>query len=1078
MSSGFEKTIILEANRRSSEEFKSGNLTNPALWTNKVNDGLKIKKGDVISVNSAYISELGAEGSEIEIKGVSINASKRITITETTHTTNTSYTGSNNLFGFDTRLINQHLINSLVDKQVDIEHRDDSINFVVSPYKNANGEFYTSLPWNYAITTDRNTAKNALAWEDPMTSVERVMTNGTGVFGDAATGNTTMLPRDKTWSRVDRRKFFPGIHGHVGSGSATTAIRNDNSRYAIYQIPDVIHTYGLASDDQTTSRTEALKGIKWGEDEDGYSISISNVSYTLGDRQSKPINTLYRDIAFQPYKRIKTLISASANVGYNSPSDVASKITEDLLRTVDIKKKVITNTTAGQPGSNKDTTISTFAENQVNKLYKCAGPESYSWKNAYHFMNWANDGDKDITQIYQYITAYESIGVKRPDLFDLGREFPPTGYVLQSAYQRDSTDKLLQTSIPWTEDNLKMVSNLIEAQQRYPELLDSENMNGENFSDLRGQSNDVFSAEDNIWFLHLNMSASNTQTLGYDLMDSRASYWQTNSSVGGNQADLQPSASMATAPIFLSFNSKTRNLNKEHISGSDFDNAVYGFAIKHTTADSEEFISVKVFGVYKTEDKSRVYQVNPQPVQLDNIPVLTRIGWDYHFSAYGCPCMLLYNGMSGLDNVGFQQAGIGIMPEEEVKVDSQKSITLGDKVPEIYLGSPNISLAFSQDTDRFEWRNFHTSEVIGNLYNAGYKAEELYTDVNASGVVTFTNPDATAIPVNPDSAQKVYKINKSLLKNNWSPLMVSYNNQIDNASFYTRYTSTLNGCYTAKQSFPFLNPAFPTNTIFDSTCGLFVTDWIVEEKDWNNSLWGIMGFQYSQTTGKSSNQTRVINSNNWSAMLENTTNADITNQDFDKLTRNMFGAPNYNLTPPIQETPFFQPLGGNASHRFLPNITVTQDTGQPLRALNLPTRTLRPYYTIRSNIINTANSYFGGSGTGVPLPVVAVVDKVSNSGDFFNIDSSNLTFTATQDYVISDIRTSVCDPDGSFAKLSDNTAVLYKIQKQIQADTNVVESILQEFKTQKQKILFEESLDPPEPTKEDIKDIVALLLNK
>ena len=84
----------------------------------------------------------------------------------------------------------------------------------------------------------------------------------------------------------------------------------------------------------------------------------------------------------------------------------------------------------------------------------------------------------------------------------------------------------------------------------------------------------------------------------------------------------------------------------------------------------------------------------------------------------------------------------------------------------------------------------------------------------------------------------------------------------------------------------------------------------------------------------------------------------------------------------------------------------------------------------------------------------------------------------TECHVISDIRTSVCDPDGSFAKLSDNTAVLYKIQKQIQADTNVVESILQEFKTQKQKILFEESLDPPEPTKEDIKDIVALLLNK
>lgn len=1081
--SGYPSTVILEANRRSSEEYKAGNKTNPALFTNKVNDGIRVNTGDVISVHSAYISELGAEGSEIEIKGISLNKSKTVTITETTHQSNTSYT--NPVFGVEggIRTINGNVLNSLQDKSVKVDFRDDTINMVVSPYKNANGEHYISLPWNYAINK-RTGNENATAWFDPQPSIDRVYSGAggfIGVFGNASSGNITLSPHDKSWNRSDRRNVFPSLH----NASKSVAIKNDNSRYAIFQIKDVIHSYGTYEDQRSLVNSTAREGIVWGYDSNGNSIAPSNASYLTGDRQDKsvadPVTGVapYRDIALQPYKRVRHLISASANLGYNSPSDVSEKLTEDILRTENIQRTILmTDNEDDALVDQKRTSITTTAENQANRLYKCASPYTYTLDNASDWNNWDATPTDDV-QLYDYIAAHETIGVKRPDLFEKGREyFPPHGFTVAHDYQRDSTTKLLDTNIPWTDENLSNISDLISAEQRYPELLDSDNINTEDRSDLLPAS-ETFSIKDNLWFLHINISASNSSTLGYDLSDQRATYFVETA----RQTTQQPSASMCTAPIWFNFNPTTRGMNASQISGGDFENAVFGFAVKRTNASLNEFISFKVAHTYKQYTQSGQWFVgSPHPV-LDYIPEGVRLGWDYHFTAYGCPCMLLWNGMNGSINTAYQLQGLSMTPQGEIAA-SQRTVanrlTLGDKVPEIYIGAPDLSLAFNQDQDRFEFRNFHNSETEGNVYNAGYQAQGLYQVTNASGIVTFENPDSVAVPMNPQSAQKVYKINKQLLKNNWTPCMTPYFNEI-RPGFFTRFTAgsgaLTNASYTAKQSFVWLNEAFSTNEIFDATTGLFVTDWIVDEESWDDTLWGIMGFQYSQTRGEGGNQTRVINSNNWSSMAENTTNADITNADYVlNLTRNQFGAPNYNLTPPTATQPFSFPITGNASHRFLPSIVIPQDNGQPLRALNIPTRTLRPYYTIRSNIISAPFHYFGGSATGVALPVVAVVDKVSNSGDFFNIDASQLQFTVTQPYTISDIRTSIHDPDGSYSKLSANTAVLYSIQRTIKADTNPVTTILESYKSKLQQQQFEEELAAPEPTKKDVTDVVNMMV--
>ena len=149
--SGFTNTFILEANRLSSEEVKGGNNTNNALFTNKCHDGLKLDTGDVVSVHSAYISELGAEGSDIQIKGVDIDPINGSQVLEYNEIRHNSDEGENVLLRKRTDIINGFALSRRVNTSSVIKYRDDSINMVMNPYKNTNGEFYIPLPYNYSM---------------------------------------------------------------------------------------------------------------------------------------------------------------------------------------------------------------------------------------------------------------------------------------------------------------------------------------------------------------------------------------------------------------------------------------------------------------------------------------------------------------------------------------------------------------------------------------------------------------------------------------------------------------------------------------------------------------------------------------------------------------------------------------------------------------------------------------------------------------------------------------------------------------------------------------------------------------
>ena len=1038
---GYTDITILEANRLSSEEGKSQNDSNNALYTNKVNNGLKLKVGDKVSLHSAFISEIGAEGGEIEIKGrESQNGSKTLVYNETTHTKLdgtmeiTSATTESGSLSFS----NYYWVNKREEKTYHATTRDDTIDLVMNPYKNANGEHYISLPWNFRTPMGGQAQIKFDSWDRDYSILKSFPSNalpatwephlsaGSAIYWG---GNVVHIPSPYSYSLLDKRQYTVS----VSQNASQVSILNDNSRYSIYQRRGT--AYGLTGAANIADWTSAIGQIEWGKDVEGNPIAMTNASYLLGDYQDKPAPAvkLQCDLALHPYVRVKNKVQANAKQGFNSPEDVASSLTEDVQRVSRIETIKHLSSAGGE------LILTMIGENEVNKVYGCANPVTYSHigaSNAHRYDGSSASTALGDTETFAYMTQYQTIGVKRPDLYDLGRlAFSSAGALTENALHVGLKPldpiQTLETSVPWTADNIELINNLFVAQKLYPEIFQQENLY---------ETNWLNASAENQRFLHMNMSASNSGFLGYDLTESGHQYYKDTFGVIIKERQDQ---TYCSSPIFININPSTEfsDINSSLAQGQDFERSVYGWAIKKNDKIAFQIENLSLaFGSV-----------------LAVIPAGYRVGWDYHFTAFGCPTMLLYNGFLNASGDAFNEISATVQSQSR---QAGTMLDLSVYIDRIYLGSPDTSVSYNPNENRFQIQELHRSEVIGNLYNAGFDASLPYNVVSTSLVAGYTAP-LVSVPDNSQSATKVYKLNKQLLANNFSPTMAPYNNTVNLPLYSGPQSAAKSASLTHTQPMSFLNPNIQPQTLYDSQCGNYILDWGVEEKYWRESLWNILGFRYSQIIGTDTENKRLNNSNDFSNMKTPTTNADITNSDFVSLTRNVYDAPNYNLTPPSANLPAFQSSAAATAAKketFYPEVSVTQTTGQVLRAEKLPTRTLRPYFTIRSDIVGDVN-YFGSGDSGIPLPVVAVVDKVSNSGDYFFTDDQSLQFTITKPTTLTSITTSIHDPDGSYSSVDPNSAVLYKVQRNIVADMNPVQTILSNIKSKKERVKFEESLN-------------------
>ncbi len=63
---------LINCNRAASVEARSRNDSNPAVWSNPLQQTVKLNVGDKVSLERAFVSEVGAGNSNtIEFKGVS-----------------------------------------------------------------------------------------------------------------------------------------------------------------------------------------------------------------------------------------------------------------------------------------------------------------------------------------------------------------------------------------------------------------------------------------------------------------------------------------------------------------------------------------------------------------------------------------------------------------------------------------------------------------------------------------------------------------------------------------------------------------------------------------------------------------------------------------------------------------------------------------------------------------------------------------------------------------------------------------------------------------------------------------------
>ena len=80
------------------------------------------------------------------------------------------------------------------------------------------------------------------------------------------------------------------------------------------------------------------------------------------------------------------------------------------------------------------------------------------------------------------------------------------------------------------------------------------------------------------------------------------------------------------------------------------------------------------------------------------------------------------------------------------------------------------------------------------------------------------------------------------------------------------------------------------------------------------------------------------------------------------------------------------------------------------------------------------------------MPIVGIVNKQSPESNFFFTTEEDLQFIITKPTILSSINVSIHDPDGTYANTSEDSSVIFKVERYINASFNIVEQILNEGK--------------------------------
>ena len=991
----FTDIKIIEANRLHSEEAKSGNNENYSLWTNNLQDILHLEPNDKVSVYGSFISERGAgQSSSIEIKGVELGKFH-----------NFSYMNLSKTLDGDNRIDN-NLPSGASKIKVEIYNnipyaiRDDTLRFTMSYYMVANTQNSLHLPrrWMFNETTapgNFNTIDNSVSQGATLTKP---------LVSNASSGTKVFSQTNAFYN------CLPGTGGEV-----LQKPKNDNGRYTIMVRDKTYFTQaGIAAD-------------------------------TVGGNSPLPNQDL-RDpeaVTYYPFKELKEI---TIPAGFNSADYIATEITRQL-------QAITRNETLYQRNATNESYpiyVSKILESQTYKVFNTGSVQDNTialFKDYFNLSGTLNTANNKLGRVgwtngsgYEWLRQYQFVGCKYPELYETGRLLNRNharvyqGILGAKTYGEFGGDlNPIVFDIPYEKARCDEFKAFFDAQKLYPEII--ENLNSVNASGYNNGNN-----LQNTRWCHINRWSSFEQALNDPPTEDKTQlgwggYYYPRS-YNPVPADVQL-VSMLICLFFDESQSETFYSNPDSDIKGEYTYGCLGKVNNRIAIYPSRHINngwVANQSLWENELFKPLYGVGQNVIEAGR-----KIGFDLHFNAPGMYYLLPLSGWTPYPDPTFltgERAGSFKLPNASEDYQSASSVPAGHLKDlnswkkHLYLGADNPTLNW--DGTNFAFSNFHTSLNRGNPYSAN-------NPILIKGHQSLPNAVPAPPPADADAQDVVYKINPATEYMDWTPDRTPYH--LDD------YDLTTDGYGLEDISVRRTNHNYEKWTIYDMLSGIYVEDFGVPENLWSNSLWGLLGFTYNQFHTIDNNRHTRIQSGNANKLSYLTTNAEVIEGDTKIYSTNWVGLPMYNnmITTPVN-IPGYNPLTEVVNHwsQIFPEI-VHKTQSINIIAENLPTRMIRGYYTIRSNILE-GTPFIGGKVNNTTMPIIGVVDKINGDGDFYFGQEGSLNFTITKPLRLASLSVSIHDPDGSYARTSEQSTILFKVEKSMTTTFNIAQQMLEENK--------------------------------
>lgn len=393
---------------------------------------------------------------------------------------------------------------------------------------------------------------------------------------------------------------------------------------------------------------------------------------------------------------------------------------------------------------------------------------------------------------------------------------------------------------------------------------------------------------------------------------------------------------------------------------------------------------------------------------------------------------------------------------------------------QMYMGSPEPKLVF--DGNHFNLQGLHNPENIGNDNDSSYPLSSAPDrDVAADTVVYKLNPTEQYLDYTPDRApmnnnppqlfsknvatQNRYQGPQPLMNQNRKTFLGQRYGQDTQDPSHPAVDPFFNrgpGSADTSQKYQMLNYNLIPWQVYDSKGGIFIEDFGYTRDTWDEGIWGILGFTYDQFHGLTNTRLERIDSDNVNSLSVVTTNAEIIATDSKDWVTNPMGDPIYTDNTCSSQTYILRTETttddvANQGTRFgytcqqtlmanYPALSI-KTVSMKLVAQRLPLSMVRGYYGVRCDIV--PKSQFLGGVEHSRLPLLGICPKTNAIGDFFYTGQSDMLFTMDKHVRLSNVRIQITDPDGTDARIDDESTILIKVSRKKKAIYNQVAYIQQ-----------------------------------